>query len=486
MTRRQASVLVMIVAVGAVVRFASLDVQSYHHDEAVTAGRVIQPGLLDTLEVVRDSERSPPLYYLLAWAWTKPFGTGEVGLRSLSALIGLLLVPAAFLAGTNLASKRVGIVAAALFALNPYLIWYSQEARSYILMVLFATLALAFFARAVQEPSKRQLALWAAAAILAITTHYFAVFFIAPQVAWLLYRQRSQVRSVVACSLVVLTGCLLLPLALAQQGGDRRDGFTEISPAVRAGETVLNFVASEEPDPLSGTTAVDFVQLGAAAAGGLLLSLVIVLIVRRGTPRERSAAATVALLATITLAAPFVLAVLGVDFANPRNLIVGLVPLLLLAALGLGGERGGKVAAAGAAAACALFALVGVAVLGSDQMQRPNWRGVAEAIGNATEPRLIVAPRNGDDPLALYLDGSKFKGRRARSGVEVREVEVVSTTPDITPPKPPFRLVTERRLGPLFFLRSFRSRRPQRLQTRDVDGSAILRERSAALIERGG
>ena len=129
---RRSYALLGITAVAAVVRFATLDLQSFDHDEAVTATRVIHPSLFDTLSAVVDSERSPPLYYVLVWGWSKIFGTGEVGLRSLSALFGTLTVPLAYAAAATFgSSRRVARFAAAFVAFNPYLVWYSQEARSY-------------------------------------------------------------------------------------------------------------------------------------------------------------------------------------------------------------------------------------------------------------------------------------------------------------------------------------------------------------------
>ena len=49
-----------IIALAAVVRFATLDGQSFDHDEAVTAARVLHPSLFDTLSAVVHGERSPP------------------------------------------------------------------------------------------------------------------------------------------------------------------------------------------------------------------------------------------------------------------------------------------------------------------------------------------------------------------------------------------------------------------------------------------
>jgi mannosyltransferase len=78
-----------IVLLGALLRFATLDLQSYPYDEAITVGRVLHSSFFSTLSAVPHSESTPPLYYLIAWIWSRPFGTGEVWMRSLSALAGM-------------------------------------------------------------------------------------------------------------------------------------------------------------------------------------------------------------------------------------------------------------------------------------------------------------------------------------------------------------------------------------------------------------
>ena len=70
-------------------RFATLDVQGFWLDEEVTLS-VIQghgegSGPIEVLRAVQASESNPPVYYLLLSAWEKIFGSGEVGIKSLSA-----------------------------------------------------------------------------------------------------------------------------------------------------------------------------------------------------------------------------------------------------------------------------------------------------------------------------------------------------------------------------------------------------------------
>src|SRR3954447_9790492 len=88
--------------IAAALRFATLGVQSFHHDEIVTVGRILGGGFGQAMEGVRDSESAPPLYYALAWGWTQLTGTGEFGLRSLSALAGVATVPVAYLLAAEL------------------------------------------------------------------------------------------------------------------------------------------------------------------------------------------------------------------------------------------------------------------------------------------------------------------------------------------------------------------------------------------------
>ena len=42
---------------------------------------------------IEATESTPPLYYCMAWVWARIFGYGETGLRSLSAVAGVLTVP---------------------------------------------------------------------------------------------------------------------------------------------------------------------------------------------------------------------------------------------------------------------------------------------------------------------------------------------------------------------------------------------------------
>ena len=482
MTRRQAWLLVGIIAAAAVVRFATLDHQSYDHDEAVTAWRVLHGGLGKTHHVVVNSERSPPLYYMLAWLWSKLFGTGEVGLRSLSALIGTLTVPAAYLAARELASRRAGLIAAALVAFNPYLVWYSQEARSYALFVFFTAWGLYFFARCLSNPSGRNLGLWAISSALAVCSHYFAAFLVGAEGVWLAVRGWPRRAPIVAYGATVAVGLALIPLAVTQEGSGRRNLFTHLSLARRGAEMVAGYLASQEPGAFAGTQSLRHFRYAVVIAGLILAAIALVLLLRRATRRERDGALTVAGAGAAAIVVPFALAAVGIDFVDPRNLIGSLAPFLVTAGIGFGCSQAGRLGLASAGAAVLVFAAVLVAVYESGQMQRPNWRAAAAAMGPPSGPRVLVVARNGNEPISYYRNAHPFRPpffSRAR----VDEIDVLSKLPTITPPGKPFRLVKQQGLAPCCTLRRFRAPRPQVVRPGAVSGNRIMREPSVVLVE---
>src|SRR4051794_23919672 len=63
-----------IVAIGGVVRFATLGHQSFDSGETITAARVLHSSYGETFTAFASIERSGPLYYTLAWAWAHLFG----------------------------------------------------------------------------------------------------------------------------------------------------------------------------------------------------------------------------------------------------------------------------------------------------------------------------------------------------------------------------------------------------------------------------
>ena len=209
-----------LTVLGAALRFYRLGHQGFWFDEGNTALLVhFSPGKM--LGLIPQTESTPPLYYCVAWVWARIFGYGEVGLRSLSALAGVALIPVLYGAGFKLVSRRAGLIVAALAACNPLLIWYSQEARSYELVALLTGVSLLTFAYAHASPRPRVRVAWVIACALALATHYYAALVVVPEALWLLYAHRRSRPVQIAFGVVAMCGVGLIPLAIGQQSTGR-------------------------------------------------------------------------------------------------------------------------------------------------------------------------------------------------------------------------------------------------------------------------
>lgn len=135
---RQAHVwaLLAILVLAAFLRLYKIDAQSLWYDEGNSA-RIAERSLQLIVEGAA-GDIHPPLYYILLKYWRAVFGEGEAALRALSALAGVLTVGFAYLIGRDMFSRRVGLIAAFLYAVMPFAVYYGQEARMYALLALCA------------------------------------------------------------------------------------------------------------------------------------------------------------------------------------------------------------------------------------------------------------------------------------------------------------------------------------------------------------
>jgi mannosyltransferase len=449
--------LAALALAAALIRFATIDVQSYWFDEALTAKLLAMP-FGDMLSQIPDTELTPPLYYVLAWPWAHVFGTGEAALRSLSALLGVAVVPVAYLVGREAVSRGAGVLAAALVAFNPLLVWYSQEARPYSLLVLLSGLSLLFFLRGLRRRARRELWLWAFVSALALLTHYFAAFLVVPEGLWLAWVWRPRLHAVIAGAAVAAVGAALIPLAAHERsriGTGYIEGLSLRRRAFGVPEDYLTGLVVRFDD--TWEQLVEAFVLVVAGVGCWL-----------AWGRARRGAVVLAALTLSAAGVPLVLALAGADYLNTRNVIAGCVPFLCLIAAGYASARR-LLAVAGIAALCAVGIAMTTVIAANSDYHRTDYRASAEAIGPLRGPRAVVV---------LAVDGVTTT-ERYQSGLApmpaagARVVEVVITAPrssklggrDVGRPDPPptlpapFRLV-ERRYAHTFSLVRYRAPRP--------------------------
>jgi mannosyltransferase len=406
-----------LTVLGALLRVYRLGHQGFWFDEGNTALLVhFSPGKM--LGLIPESESTPPLYYCVAWLWARVFGYGEVGLRSLSAVCGVLLIPVLYGAGARLVSRRAGVIAAALAACSPLLIWYSQEARSYQMLALLTSVSLLAFAYARLEPTPRVLAAWVLASALALATHYYAVLAVVPEALWLLWVHRGRRSMQVAFGVLGACGLGLIPLAISQHGTGLGNWISSTPFGRRLGQIVPQFASG-----FDGPAHPVFEPVAIA-----IVVLALVLLAVWSAPEPRRGALVAGGLALAGFVLSLLLVVAGFDDLLTRNMVAIWAACALLVAGGLAVPRPRGVGVIAACVLCVMGVTTAIGVAIDRDFQRPDWRVVAGALGRAPAGGRAILVQHYRDllPLSLYVPG--LKSWSGGAALRVREFDVVSFT----------------------------------------------------------
>jgi hypothetical protein len=402
-----------LAAVGLIVRM--LLVRSIWVDEAISIQQA-HMSLPAMLHELRQSDVHPPLYFVLLWCSTRIFGFGDMAVHFPSILAGTLLVPAMFLAGRELFDRRTGLVAAGLVAFAPLVIWYSQEARGYAILMLLATLAVWAQMRVLRDGRARYWFAYGGLTIALAYAEYWSLLLVAIQqfvfgaVAWRRAHRGESVRG-------LLIGCWLTWLALIvaltplasfaydQFHANQAIGFSRApapgAPSTTAGSSLSVYaVLSNLVWAIWGYHA-NGTMLKIAALWPLLMLLSLMLL---GRGRSR------ATLLVVALALGPMLAMLAIGLAKRqlfevRYFAVAVPMLLLLCARAVSApslRRAPALLATGA-----LFASILGACADQQLSSNPrdfNFRGALETVKRETRPGdlLLYTPNYLRDVVAYY------------------------------------------------------------------------------------
>ncbi|MHB8163928.1 MAG: glycosyltransferase family 39 protein [Methanoregula sp.] len=214
---RYAQSLIILTLLGLLLRFYNLGLNSLWLDEASTNTFAIM-SIPDIWKATAGGEFNPPLFYWLEHLMLV-FGNNEFILRFIPALLGVLTIPLIYFAGKEFMDRNVGIITAAAFAFSPFLIFYSQEARAYSMMLFFVAFALVFYFKALKTNDLKNLALFGILSALAFWSHFYAFVIIASLILYALFLQVENFRKnlqnikMIALSIVVFV-VLCFPLIL--------------------------------------------------------------------------------------------------------------------------------------------------------------------------------------------------------------------------------------------------------------------------------
>lgn len=414
------ALLLAVLVAGAALRIWHLDGQSLWYDEWLSA-QAVSGGVEHVLHHVANREGIAPTYFLILWGWVRLFGDGAGAMRALSVLIGTATIPLAYAIALELRQRRAAArIAALLVAVNPMLVWYSQEARPYSLVAFLGALSLCAFSRVRNSGRPKDLYWWGLICAGALAVHYFAAFIVLAEGIALLASRRFHWRQLLlSCvpGVVVVVG--LLPIALHQySNAPNHQWIAAFALRYRLGEAVRATVVGPGPP-----------NTDLALVGGIVVAGIAVLIVGWGSRDERSAAGLCAAIAGGAVAISLLAVGLGIDVLLGRYLIASLVPLIVAVSVGLAVRRARWVGAAALAVLCAISLTTVESVARDPQVQKPDWHAVAQVFANGRSNRLLVLNRGGDiaRPLLYYLNDVKLLG--ADEPAVVTEIDVLTAKP---------------------------------------------------------
>ena len=291
--------MIVILLIALAVRAYGLTFHSLWFDEVMSTIWAARPaGEIWRVGLALVQDKHPPLYYLALHGWTALFGPGDGAVRALGVIIGALAVLPAYGIGVTLGGRRAGAFGALLVALNPFLVWYSQEARMFMpattcaLVGLYGVLRSSYCVTpgrdAQLETSTMQYAirntttsaaLMIAGLTAALYTYLFSAFLLPVAAAWVVWgwwqgRRTSGAgwRLAVGLAALVAVTILFMPLARAAwqvSGGEAQPGqpFMAMGPALW--RMLQVYAVGWLGRPALGLTAAGIGAIGLLVAGVL-------------------------------------------------------------------------------------------------------------------------------------------------------------------------------------------------------------------------
>jgi len=223
--------------------------------------------------IVTEGDPHPPLHHLLQWGWLQLTGDSEFAMRSLSALLSILVVPLLLQLGRRLGGVECGLAVCLIVSVHPQQVWLAQDLRNMYQLALIFILAGALMMLYIRD---RPLAIgwhhWVAYSglcTLAVYSHYYALFGIAPHAALLVQARPQRARllrmwllAAAATALVLAPwATVILPVYAQHQLADPGN------------EGLKGYLVTVFGELFAGPTLPWVIQLGFAVLGGALAVL---------------------------------------------------------------------------------------------------------------------------------------------------------------------------------------------------------------------
>lgn len=196
MLRNSKLYIFLVLLLSFVLRLIHLN-QSFWLDEAAQVIESARPFKLQ-FQIVSDFH--PPLYHLLLHFWMF-LGQSEIWIRLLSVIFAVLSIFLAYLFAKEFTDNKKALISAFLLAIAPYHIWYSQEARPYMLFILISLFSSYCLL-------KKKWFLYTISAILSVYSFYFSAFMIVGHLAYILFQNKKLIKRYIISNLAAFLAFL--------------------------------------------------------------------------------------------------------------------------------------------------------------------------------------------------------------------------------------------------------------------------------------
>jgi mannosyltransferase len=383
---------------GFALRLAFLGRQSLWFDEAFSVVVASTSWKVFWSALVVDGVH-PPGYYLLLRAALPLFGQTEFGVRFFSVVAGTLAVPLMWQVGhTFLGRDDASRLAMLLLALNPFALWYAQEARQYAWLLTLTCAGLWAYVRLLSHPSLKRWWLFTLITAFSFWIHYFALVFVLAQFVYLvstLRRHSIALRWWAAAQGVAFLAFLPWTMTVATRQG-HSFGIGWIQPV-----SLLDLVLT--------LSNLAFALSDPASIWTWLSLFVLVSLVAFGAHSWSSDYKTSSFLLSF-LFTP-ILATFLISFRLPlyidRFFIISLPPLLLMLASGARAASPRWVGPGATLLLVFLMAITSLRIFVDPTLTKEDWRAAAAYVGVREQPGDILAMRQLQDalPFGYYYQG---------------------------------------------------------------------------------
>lgn len=171
--------MILLIGLSIVVNYLTVSNQSIRLDESQSLWAATKS--VNEIFTWTSQDVHVPLYNLLLHFWIQIFGVSIVVARWLSYVFFIITLPVLYLAFRQVSNHRVSLLAVTIFALSPFILWYSDEARMYTLFAFSTGLNHFYFIKFYNSNAKNGKLGYFLTTLLGLYSHYFFIFLLFTQ-----------------------------------------------------------------------------------------------------------------------------------------------------------------------------------------------------------------------------------------------------------------------------------------------------------------